>query len=173
MLIRRLIALLVLQLTSPTWLAANEATEYELKGAYLYNFANYTAWPDAFESTFDLCIYGQDPFGLALDQVKKAQIKGRMVMVHYLDKIFQAAHWHLLYYSDKNKTPLSDILDHIDSKPVLIVTDQTDGLDQGAMINMLVQEEGVDFEVNLPAAERSRLRINSRLLRFADRVIEN
>src|ERR1700741_1148752 len=47
------------------------ATEYQVKAAFLYNFAKFVDWPpNAFpnpKQTFDICVYGHDPFGSALE----------------------------------------------------------------------------------------------------------
>src|SRR5580704_15465858 len=46
---------------------ANPPGEYELKAAFLFNFAKFVNWPpDAFpnaNATINLCIWGDDPFG--------------------------------------------------------------------------------------------------------------
>ena len=46
--------------------------EYTMKAAYLYNFALLTTWPvadSAVDKGFNLCFYGQDEFGPALDKL--------------------------------------------------------------------------------------------------------
>src|SRR3990172_10895387 len=56
-------------------------TEYQVKAAYLYNFARFVEWPDtAFngpQAPFILCILGEDPFGDAFDSVHGRTVKGR------------------------------------------------------------------------------------------------
>jgi hypothetical protein len=47
------------------------------------------------------------------------------------------------------------------------VADDENGLQQGAVINFRIVEERVRFEVSLPAAERSNLKLSSRLLSVA------
>ena len=47
------------------------ATEYQVKAAFLYNFAKFVEWPpSAFSDAkqpLDICVYGRDPFGSALE----------------------------------------------------------------------------------------------------------
>jgi YfiR/HmsC-like len=47
------------------------ATEYQVKAAFLYNFAKFVDWPpSAFSDAkqpLDICVYGRDPFGTALE----------------------------------------------------------------------------------------------------------
>ena len=58
----------------------------------------------------------------------------------------------------------------IAGRPVLLVTDQPSGIDAGGMVNFVLIDNHVRFEVSLPTAERSRLRISSELLAVAFRV---
>src|SRR6266542_1066729 len=68
--------------------------EYQIKAAYLYNFINFIDWPN--ESNFynspsiNLCIFGDDPFGNDLDDIRNEIIKGKKLTVKYyssLDKL--------------------------------------------------------------------------------------
>lgn len=54
---------------------------------------------------------------------------------------------------------------------MLIVSNTPRGLDVGSMINFLLVDRRVRFEVSLPAAKRSGLRISAELLSVASRVI--
>ena len=48
-----------------------DATEYQVKAAYLFNFGKFVAWPEAADErasrSFAICVLGEDPFGPALD----------------------------------------------------------------------------------------------------------
>ncbi|HET6899288.1 MAG TPA: YfiR family protein, partial [Vicinamibacteria bacterium] len=50
---------------------ASSPTEYEVKAAFLYNFARFVEWPpDTFhdgETPFVIAVLGHDPFGSVLD----------------------------------------------------------------------------------------------------------
>src|SRR6266850_7125424 len=48
---------------------APKATEYQVKAAYLANFSKFVEWPAkvAKSESFNICVLGQDPFGMALD----------------------------------------------------------------------------------------------------------
>jgi hypothetical protein len=54
--------------------------------------------------------------------------------------------------------------------PILTVTESPAALDAGSIINFMIEQERVRFEISLPAAERSGLRVSSRLLAVARRV---
>jgi hypothetical protein len=54
----------------------------------------------------------------------------------------------------------------------LVVTESDHGLAAGAAINLLVTSDHVGFEVSLEGAQRSGLRISSRMLAVARRVVQ-
>jgi hypothetical protein len=54
---------------------------------------------------------------------------------------------------------------------VLTVTESERGLEAGSSINFVAVDDRIGFEVSLDAAERSGLRISSRMLAVARRVV--
>jgi hypothetical protein len=55
-------------------------------------------------------------------------------------------------------------------RPVLIVTNEDGGLDDGSSVNFLLIDQRVRFEISLDAAQGSGLRVASELLAVAIRV---
>ena len=51
-----------------------------------------------------------------------------------------------------------------------MVTDSEEGLELGSVLNFVIVENRVRFEVSLTAADKSRFRISSELLAVAARV---
>ena len=62
------------------------------------------------------------------------------------------------------------LLDGCRAQPVLTVSDSDQVYGMGCVINFLVADERLRFEVSLPAAAAARLRISARLLAAAYRV---
>ena len=56
------------------------------------------------------------------------------------------------------------------ARPVLILTDAPNALAQGSMINFMLVEQRVKFEIHLEEAERHGLKLSSRLLAVAQSV---
>ena len=50
--------------------AAAQYSEYEVKAAYIFNFAKFIEWPDNYidSDTLYLCVYKNDPFGIILEK---------------------------------------------------------------------------------------------------------
>src|SRR2546423_1873379 len=68
--------------------AAPRATEYEVKAAFIYNFAKYVQWPASRSDPrlpFVIGVIGKDPFGNVLDDVMSGQrVQRRAVVIRRL-----------------------------------------------------------------------------------------
>ena len=53
-----------------TMTAAAQYSEYEVKAAYIFNFAKFIEWPANYidGDTLYLCVYKKDPFGIILEK---------------------------------------------------------------------------------------------------------
>src|SRR5258708_34362438 len=84
--------------------AAAAMDEYQVKAAFLYNFARFVEWPaDVFHDPSDpfaICVLGQDPFGHALDDVVAGKkIEGRAFAVRRISAPRQAVGCRILFVS--------------------------------------------------------------------------
>ncbi len=97
-------------------------------------------------------------------------VHGRPVRVHVVRSVWQARDAQMLYIGSAYGGSLRAAIAAIAGRPILIVTDDEHGLEEGGTINFLERDRRVRFEVSLFAANRSRLRISSDLLSVAARV---
>lgn len=153
-------------------------TEYELKAAYLYNFARFVEWPAASESaknaSFAICVIGQDPFGTALDGVvARETIDGKPVITKRIAKPQDAAACRVLYISSSEDSQLKAILSALDKSGVLTVSDIPQFSQRGGMIEFVPEGSRIRFEVNLASAEDAGLILSSDLLKVATSVRRN
>jgi hypothetical protein len=168
--------LLYFSFSNPRELQAGtfQAGEYQVKAAFLLNFANYIQWPPTalHDDTFIIGILGQDPFDNACDSLKGKMIKGRRVVVKRFDDPEDAREASILFISKSEQRFLPHILKILKGRPVLTVGDQP-GFDRsGVMITMLLVQKRVRFTINLSAAHQNGLEISSQLLKLAQEVIE-
>jgi hypothetical protein len=63
------------------------------------------------------------------------------------------------------------LVTNLHNAPVLTVGETAGFLDAGGMIDFLLEENKVRFDINLDAAESARLKIGSRLLILAQHVV--
>jgi hypothetical protein len=165
--------------------------EYQVKAAFLYNFIMFVDWlPEKMPAAGEpivIGIIGKDPFENAFEPIKDKQVNGRKVVVKRfrgLEEIKKSAKaemdkeieeirkCHLLFICSSEKGVAKEITDLVKNNNVLTVGDIPGFLESGCgIINFILEEEKVRFEINETKAEQSKLQIRSQLLRLAKRVI--
>jgi len=155
--------------------AATSYTEYQVKAAFLYNFARFVDWPaDAFresESPFRIGIFGENSFGTTLEQlVAGKNVKGRPLTVVRFERVQDIEDCQILFVGAGQVGRISQVLAKVGTSAILTVG-EVDGLARrGGIINFVLRENRVRFQVNVDAAERAHLRISSKLLKLAEIV---
>jgi len=159
---------------TPTRTAAQVSREYEIKAAYLYNFAKFVDWPtDALpDSTIRICVLGEDPFGPTLDSIKDNIIKGRKLTIRRVTQPEGGPSCNVLFVSSSERKRVREVVSSLGTSSVLTVGDMESFAKLGGMINLVTEQNHVRFEINVDAAEHARLKIDSRLLNLA-RVIHS
>lgn len=147
-------------------------TEYQLKAAFLFNFAKFVEWPasdfSSPHSEFSICILGADPFGRAIDDILRGQtIEGRAVTVVRVRQLADVRNCQIAFISPTEKSRLQDILQSVRGRNVLLVGESPGFAAAGGAIQFRMQNDRVRFSINLEAAERAGLRISSKLLSLA------
>lgn len=152
-------------------------TEYQLKAAFLFNFAKFVEWPasdfPSSHSEFSICILGTDPFGPAIDDELRGQtIDGRGVGVARVHQLAELKHCQIAFISASEKDRLPEILQSVRGSNVLLVGESSGFAKAGGAIEFEMQNNHVRFSINPEAAERAGLRISSKLLSLAT-IIHN
>jgi hypothetical protein len=156
---------------------AQSAGEYQVKAAFLYNFAKFIEWPpssfpDA-SAPIRICILGRDPFGAELHQIAdEKSVNGRKLQVHQLADLRTARTCHILFIASSEKPQLKQTLESLQGADVLTVGDTEGFVEKGGMINFVLENDRVRFEVNQKAAEQAGLKVSSKLLNIAKSVVE-
>ncbi len=156
--------------------AAQSATEYQVKAAFLFNFAKFVEWPaDAFpnaDAPLQICVLGQDPFGRDFEQViEDKAVNGHRLEVAHPDGVPQSRACQILFIASSEKQRVRGILRDLVGASVLTVGDTSGFATMGGVINFVLDENRVRFEINVKAAERSHLRLSARLLTVAKLIV--
>lgn len=146
--------------------------EYEVKAAYLYNFANFVEWPaDAFpdpDEPFIVAILGIDPFGTLMEQAFSGRkLLDRETLIVRTDRPETAAAAHLVFIAASEADDMPQILRALSGRSVLSVGDEAEMARHGTVIGFRLDERKVRFDINPERAERARLRLSSQLLKLA------
>ena len=168
-----LLAILLIALASPWAQAADgNALELAVKATYLYKFEPFITWPaGAFagpDSPFNLCIVGTDPFGTLIDQAVGGQhIGDRPIAVLRLPAAMPDNHCQMLFIGTPDPHAIMQQFLALHGLPVLTVTDSVDEPAAKGMINFVVADNKVRFEIDNDAAGRAGIAISSKLLSLA------
>lgn len=144
-----------------------QANEYQVKAAFMFNFAKFVEWPsDAFSDGEALVVgvVGADPFGGALDRLNGSTVNGRRLRVKRLRSGDNLRACQILFISSSEGRNLWKIMDSIRGSSVLTIGEMPQFNQSGGMIRFVIQNEKVRFEINAAAAGQARLRISSKLL---------
>jgi hypothetical protein len=150
-------------------------TEYELKAAFLYNFAKFVEWPaQAFanpQAPFVVGILGQNPFERELERtVQNKTINGRPFEIKEFRVVSEVKSCHILFISSSERKRLPEVLRTVRGMSILTVSELDRFLQAGGMIQFIMEGKKVRFEINDEAARKAELRISSKLLSVARRT---
>jgi hypothetical protein len=151
------------------------ADEYQVKAAFIYNFAKFIQWPpESFQSPsqpIGICILGQDPFGRSLDDtVVGHSIDGRALVIHRIVRVKPGNECQILFVGSAQGTrPLP-----IPEDTGLLTIGESDAAAmEGVIITFRLDGGKVKFDIDVDEANREKLRISSRLLSLAHIVGTN
>lgn len=150
-------------------------SEYQVEATYLFNFGRFVQWPNRPEipatNSFFICILGQDPFGPALKAtIANELIDGRSVVAKQVLTTQEAMSCHVLFISSSEDRRLTQILASLSNASVLTVSDLPGFTDHGGMIQFVLEDSRVRFEVNVETATRAGLTMSSELLKLATNI---
>lgn len=150
------------------------APDVSLKAAFLYNFAKFAEWPALPSGApIAVCIVGDDEIAASFVQT----VRGHTINGHTLElrRPQESTSWrtcHLLFLGSAETRRSLAGLTGVRRLPVLTVGDDRGFAQAGGIIELYVEAGRIRFAINVDAAERSGVRLSSRLLGLA-RVIRD
>lgn len=167
-----ILALCGLLLAYSPGIQAEQQPEYRLKVAFLYNFIAYTEWPDQQNLNLNFCIYGEDPFGEHLQHLWSKKTNEQEILIRHTHNIEDLSMYQIVFIPRSVMHDLNAILNQLNGKPILTISDSPNASLQDVVINMPLKEGKVTFEANIASAKRNGLKLSSQLLRFASEVYQ-
>jgi YfiR/HmsC-like len=155
---------------------AQDYSEYEVKAAFLSNFAEFVKWPSsAFASDtaqVTIGVLGSDPFGKVLpDLLRGKTIGGRSISLKRSRTATDLQACQIVFISQSESSRMGEILASFQGRPIITVGDVSGFCSEGGVINMVITKGGkVGFEVNVGAARRQGLQIKPNFLKLARKL---
>lgn len=158
------------------------SAEYRSKANFLVRFLDFVEWPEtsfpSSQAPFVVCVRGDFLFGTSLAEIARGSSpQGKRVDVLWLRDDQKLRSCHILFVSRSESKRYTKILQAVAGGDVLTIGETPDFLDAGGAMSFTEQPEAggsqLQFEVNLLAANSAHLRISSKLLAVARRVVKS
>lgn len=168
------LVLLALPGSRPALAQEGAPSEYQVKAAFLYHFGQFVEWPtNAFagdRAPLVIGVFGGDPFHGDLERlVANQNINGHPIVVRQIKALPDLPGCQILFITAAAKNQEHDVLNAVSGKSVLTVGETEGFCEAGGMINFVIEDQQVHFDINNAAAKAVGLKISSKLLALAQR----
>jgi YfiR/HmsC-like len=152
---------------------AQSLGENDVKAAFVLKLVNFVQWPSSGTNDLVIGFIGADATSDALQrQVAGKSVNGRRVVVRRMGLDGDLKACQVIFVGDSERKNTPSVLERVRGTSVLTVGEY-DGFGQhGGIVNLMLNEGRIRFEVNPHAAERAHLQISSRLLSLATIVAD-
>lgn len=149
--------------------------EYRVKAAFLYQIAGYVEWPKkAFprpDTPVTIGVIGAEPLAEELSRIVPGRTAGnRPIAVRRLKAPASLDGVHVLFVGHERRSQIAGLAAKAREGAILLVTESEGALAEGGMVNFVVVDGRVRFEVALESVRSSGLALSSRLLAVAQQV---
>jgi hypothetical protein len=145
--------------------------EHQVKAAFLYNFTKFVQWPaerfgDA-TSPIIIGVLGDRPMRTELEKIVQGRkVDGREILVVEVEAP-ESASVHVLFVGAGAEKEFAGELPSYQDTSVLTVGESPEFAAAGGIITFTRKADKVRFEINIGAAEQSRLKISAQLQKLA------
>lgn len=150
------------------------SSEAQIKAAFLCKFGNYVEWPardGKHPEAFVIAALTTDAVAEELNQAAAGRtVNGRPIVVRKLAKGGAVDDASIVFVARSHASALAETLAATRGLPILTVTESDEAAGAGAIVNFVVVDERVRFDIALQQAERNSLKISGRLLTLAHKV---
>ena len=150
--------------------------EYQVKAVFTYNFAKFVDWPaGSFKgnaSPFVITVLGSGKQAETFETISGQTVKNRKVEIRNVTRVEDIGDSHILFVCATEQKHIKEIINLVTSRGILTISDIEKFVQTGGIIRLVMVGDKIRFEINLHAANRSGLRISSRLLKLARTIID-
>lgn len=150
--------------------------EYTAKAGFIFNFLKFIEWPaTAFlkeSEPFHLCVVSPHDLTGSFRPLEKHTAKGRAIKVTALEQSqYETVDaCHVLFFTEAAESTAELIRRLRPDRPILVIGESPHFARDGGMINFVIVDNRVKFEINIAAARARDLNISSKLSSLAVQV---
>ena len=154
------------------------ANEIIWKANFLAKSAAFLEWPVDSPlhnaSAFRWCVYGTFSFGTTLAELTRdLTFDGKRSEVKWIKKGSELSGCQIVFVSRSETKKYAKVLNAARAGRALTVGETADFLDAGGMVALFTDGKAPAFEVNLDAVDAAKLKLSSRMLALARRVVNH
>ena len=153
----------------------NSFPEAKVKAALIYNFLRFVDWPSENAATGMICVIASKrEYKPALQFLTTQQFNNKTISVREYDvndALTGLENCQLVFLTSTATVFQQQTIHKEKQSSFLIVSDEFGSIAQVGMINFVKTERKIGFEVNVANVEASNIRISSKVLRLAERLI--
>jgi hypothetical protein len=168
-----LVAILISLTGAPPSRSQNATpVEYQVKAAFLLNFAKFIEWPaDVFQdekTPISVCVFRYDPFGRSLDDILQGKIiNNRQVVARRITEVTELSACQIVFVGEPEEKRLPEVLNRLKGSSVLVIGETGTFAERGGGIQFFLEDHRLRFAVNVDAVRKARLNVSSKLLALA------
>lgn len=155
--------------------AISSAPENELREAVLFNLLMFVDWPQRNPqdgAPIRFCTVDDATPASSIRGLDGREVRGRRLAVRRIDRSLGDLHkCDVVFIDAANRRQGAAIAAGTRQQPILVIAEDDNGLQYGAIIAISVAGGHFVFDVNHAAAQAAGLSISSKLLRLARQVI--
>ena len=132
---------------------------------FIYNFSRLIEWPPNSRSgNFVIGVFGATEITMELELYTKGKKVGtRDIVIHRYKTLEEISDCHILFVPFERTKRMTEILNQLNGKSTLIITEKTGALNDGAAINFLLIEDKLKFEIKPDNASKYGIKLSSKL----------
>jgi hypothetical protein len=167
----RITAILILLLAPFSW-AQTGPSEYEVKAAFIYNFAKFVTWPNSVFRTetapLIIGILGDSQITEDLRRaIENKTAHGRPISVLQSKSLSELYSCQIIIFNYSTEDDLKRQIEALRKLHILTIGESEAFFEKGGIIRLFVQENKVRFAIDTPSAEKAGLSVSSKLLKLA------
>jgi len=152
--------------------AEAQSREQLLKAGYIEKFTHFVDWKNnqhSNDSLFRIAVFGDDKFRLALEEIfRYVKVKDKNVRISSISSVNQINNNLILVIPESvGPAKLDEILNYTTGKPILTISEKKGYGRKGTIINLIVVDDYIRYEVNRITLGKTGLKMSSLLIKTA------
>jgi hypothetical protein len=149
--------------------SVSNAQNYKLHTVFIFSFTRYVIWPETYnQGEFEILVLGDSPIVGALEEMAKAKKVGdRAIKVTKINSASEIRKCNILFIPTGKSAQLTEAMAKVSNQSILVITEEPGLGAKGSVINFIMKEGKLAFELNQSAVAKQNFKIANELSRLA------